>query len=205
MTDPHFLSLLQAEASALHWVDWLATLTAILYVVLAARENPWCWVWGIISCALWAYASFAFYDLWLDALLQVFYVVMGFVGLYRWRAGARSQQPMPITRLTWVHHAYTLLTGSFLALFFGYFFAEYTSAAATYADAFTTVFSVMATFMLIQKQLENWLYWIAVDATYVWLYASRGAYLFALLMIIYTIIAAVAFVRWRREFQVATL
>jgi len=194
-----FFSQIIAEAAALSWVDWAATITAIFYVVLAARENIGGWVWGIISCSLWAYASFAFYDLWLDALLQIFYVAMGFAGLYRWKFGNKDQETLRITRMWWVHHLHVVLIGGLMAFFFGYFFDEYTPAAATYLDAFTTVFSVITTFILVQKKLENWLYWIVVDATYAYLYFSRGAYLFALLMVAYTIIAAIAFFNWRQR------
>ncbi|MCB0572109.1 MAG: nicotinamide mononucleotide transporter [Phaeodactylibacter sp.] len=186
------------QAAAFSWVDWLATITAILYVVLAAQEKAWCWFWGMISCSLWAYASYAFYNLYLDALLQLFYVVMAGVGLYEWKYGGQSKAPLPISRLPWRQHGYILAGGTAASLLFGYFFDAYTPAAATYWDAFTTVFSVIATFILVRKVLDNWAYWVVVDAVYAGLYASRGAYLFALLMIAYTIIAAFAFLSWRR-------
>jgi len=43
-----FIKILQ-EAAALGWIDWTVTVTALVYVVLAARQNVWCWVWGIVS------------------------------------------------------------------------------------------------------------------------------------------------------------
>jgi nicotinamide mononucleotide transporter len=193
------IDTLYQEAAALSWVDWTATITALIYVVLAARSNIWCWFWGIISCSLWAYASFAFYDLYLDALLQVFYVVMAVVGWYEWRRGGQSGALAPIRRLPMREHAWILLGGGLLTFLFGSFFEAYTPAAATYWDAGTTVFSVIATFLLVRRALDNWVYWIAVDAVYVGLYASRGAYLFALLMVVYTVIAGVALWRWGRE------
>jgi len=197
-----FYYTIQQEAAALSPVDWIATITAIIYVILAARENSWCWFWGIISCSLWAYASFAFYELYLDAILQVFYVVMSFLGLYRWKkGGSGEQQDRPITRLSQRQHLYYIGGGSILALLFGYAFSEYTPAAATYWDAFTTIFSVLATFMLVNKRLDNWAYWVIIDLAYAGLYASRGAYLFALLMLAYTIIAAVAFYRWLQVWE----
>ncbi|MCO6479711.1 MAG: nicotinamide mononucleotide transporter [Phaeodactylibacter sp.] len=189
------------EAFALSWVDWVVTVTALIYVVLAARENVWCWFWGIISCSLWAYASFAFYGLYLDALLQLFYVAMAVVGLYQWKYGGQGGEGAPITRLTAQQHAYILAGGTGAALLFGYFFDEYTPAAATYWDSFTTVFSVIATLILVRKVLDNWAYWIGVDLIYVGLYFSRGAYLFALVMVVYVAIATVALVNWSKEYR----
>jgi nicotinamide mononucleotide transporter len=186
------------QALALGWVDWVVAVTALIYVALAARENVWCWFWGIISCALWAYASFFFYNLWLDALLQLFYVGMGFLGIYRWKYGDQKQADLPVSRMTWEQHLLIAVGGFIIALAFGYLFDEYTPAAATYLDAVTTVFAVITTFLLVQKKLENWLYWIAIDAAYVYLYSSRGALLFALLMAIYVVIAVFGYYSWRK-------
>ncbi|MCB0564137.1 MAG: nicotinamide mononucleotide transporter [Phaeodactylibacter sp.] len=192
---------LLTEAAALSWIDWVVTITALIYVVLAARESVWCWFWGIISCSLWAYASFTFYGLYLDALLQVFYVAMAFVGLYQWKYGGQAGEGLPISRLSARQHLYILAGGATAALLFGYFFDEYTPAAATYWDAFTTVFSVIATLILVRKVLDNWAYWIVTDLIYIGLYFSRGAYLFALVMGVYVFIAAFALVSWARQYR----
>jgi nicotinamide mononucleotide transporter len=196
------LSQIFEQIRALSWIDWTATITAIIYVVLAARENIWCWFWGIISCSLWAYASFVFYNLWMDALLQLFYVLMAIVGWYQWRLGGNeANEVRPTTHLTVREHllyALILIPATFL---FGYFFSEYTTAAATYPDAFTTILSVIATLVLVQKKLETWLYWVLADGLYVWLYARQGAYLFSFLMIIYVIIATEAYFRWKKHMK----
>lgn len=197
------IRVIAAEAAALSWVDWAVTVTAMLYVVLAARGLAWGWAWGMLSCSLWAYASYAFYSLYLDALLQVFYVLIAAFGLYQWKYGAGGKSPLPISRLPRRQHLYILIAGTALSVGFGYFFGVYTPAAATYWDAFTTVFSVAATFMLVRKVLENWAYWVVIDILYAGLYASRGAWLFALLMVAYTLIAAFAFFSWRRQYMAA--
>ncbi|TXB67649.1 nicotinamide riboside transporter PnuC [Phaeodactylibacter luteus] len=196
-----FVDKIAMEAGSLSWVDWAASITAIVYVVLAARSNIWCWFWGIISCSLWAYASFVFYGLYLDALLQVFYVGMGFWGIYTWRSAGAQEGIVPVSRLGWQQHAWYLLGGGLATLAFGYFFGAYTPAAATYWDAGTTTFSVLATFMLARRRLDNWAYWVAIDAVYAGLYFSRGAYLFALLMAAYTLIAGKAWASWKKEWQ----
>ena len=190
-----------AEAYALSWVDWVATITALLYVILAARNNIWCWFWGIISCSLWAYASFALYQLYLDAVLQVFYVVMSFIGFYNWRWGIEGNTEASIKQLSLKEHLSYLVAGTLLSIAFGYFFDNYTPAAATYWDAFTSVFSVLATLLLVRKYLDNWGYWVVIDTIYIGLYFSREAYLFSLLMVAYTLIAGVAWVSWQKSFK----
>ncbi len=186
-----------------YWSELLAVITGVIYVVLATRSNPWCWPWGIISSALWAYAAYLLFDLYVDALLQLFYVVMGFIGWYQWRKGGNGEV-LPISRLSSGEHLAIVGGGLVLALLVGYLFDEYTPAAATYIDAWTTVFSVIATFLVVQRKLENWLYWIVIDAVYVYLYYTRGGYLFALLFIAYTIIAIVGYFKWQKEWRSAS-
>ncbi len=193
------LNSIQTTAANLHWTEIGAVVFAIAYLVLAARENVWCWFWGILSCTLWAYAAFFLYDLYVDALLQVFYIIISFLGLYQWLYGSAEQKALPITWLSRREHFLVVVVGLLATLFVGYFFDEYTPAAATYWDAFTTVFSVMITFMVIQKKIDNWLYWLVVDTVYVFLYWSRGGYLFALLFVAYLVIVALGFFQWQQQ------
>lgn len=193
-----FIQLVQ-EIMALGWLDWVVTLTALVYVVLSARNNAWCWPFGIVSCALWAYAAYG-YGLYSDVLLQVFYVVMGFWGLYNWQKGSQEGGVMPISRMRKQDHLLYLVIGVAGGMLLGYLFSH-TTAAATYWDAFTTSFSVLATIMLVRRQLENWYYWFVIDLAYAGLYYSRGAVLFALLMVIYTVIVVYAYYTWREQLK----
>jgi nicotinamide mononucleotide transporter len=65
-------------------------------------------------------------------------------------------------------------------------------------DSFTTVFSVISTFMLTKKILENWLYWVVIDIVSVYLYFSRELHLTSLLFILYSIIAIFGYFSWLR-------
>jgi nicotinamide mononucleotide transporter len=94
-----------------------------------------------------------------------------------------------------------ILISSILTLILGNFFQVYTYQALPYLDAFTTVFSISATLMVAYKVLENWLYWIVIDIASMPLYAYRDLNLTVVLFGIYTIVAIVGFVRWRRTFK----
>jgi len=188
--------------SSFHWSELTAVFFGLIYVFLATKENPWCWVWGILSCGLWAWATFQLYDLWVDAILNAFYVVMGFIGLYLWVYGGKDRHALKVSKMRSRDHILVLTSGSLLALICGYFFAEYTPAAATYLDSITTVFAVFATFMTIHKKIESWIYWIVIDALYIYLYLSRGGVPFAGLYLVYTIIAISGYLQWKKKLEV---
>lgn len=199
-------------------LDWLALLTSLAYVWLAARDDNRCWWFAAVATAVWAYQSFVVYRLVSDGLLQVFYFVMAAVGLWRWRGRPRGQpepapvegqgpQPPvpfavlkpPIRRMTATEHLLTVGGGLVGGLAVGYAVGNTLAAAATYPDAVTTVFSVIVTFLLIGRRLENWLYWIIIDLAYVGIYWSTGALLFALMMIVNVGMAVDGYRNWRSE------
>ena len=65
-------------------------------------------------------------------------------------------------------------------------------------DSFTTVFSFIATYLTAKKWIENWLYWIVIDAVTVYLYFSRGLNIYALLMLAYSVIAIFGYLEWKK-------
>ena len=185
----------------LQWVEVTAVLTGIIYIVLTAREEVLCWPFGIISALLWAYAAFAYYDLYIDAILQLYYVVAGVYGWVQWNKNTHTSATTSIKVIQISTHLYSIIIGIGLSFVFGYLFDQYTAAAATYLDAFTTIFSLYATYLVTQKILENWLYWLVIDSLYIYLYASRGGYLFAFLNFIFVLVAIIGFVRWSKTYQ----
>jgi nicotinamide mononucleotide transporter len=192
------LESLAAQFRSQSMLDWAITLTALAYVWLAAKERPACWLFGIVSSGLWAWADFARYNLWVDGLLQVFYVFMGFAGLYAWAfAKQKNKERLAITRLPLRLHLRLVALGLALTAALGLLFKNYTPTSYPYPDAFITAFSAIATFLTIRKVLESWLYWIVFDALAVFLFWAKDAVLVALVMVVYTLMAVYAWRKWR--------
>ncbi len=212
------MQILLDQLLAAGFLDWLAMLTSLAYVWLAARDNNWCWLFAAISTAAWAWQSFVVYQLVSDGFLQIFYFVMAGVGLWRWRGMKQDDLNKKISdnylldeialpnlplgairRMTSLEHV-LVIGGSTVAGWGLYMFVSgLFVSVATLPDALTTVFSITTTFLLIWRKLENWLYWIVIDLVYVWLYTNAGAVLFAVMMVINVGMAVYGYVNWRRE------
>ena len=185
-------------ASSLGWIQWSAFITSIIYVILAAKENIWCWLFGLVSVIL----SFVIYiqtKLYSDASLQVFYMIMSIYGWIQWKQHPKNTKKL-ITTLTFRTHLLLFVTGLLGTFLLGRFWISY-GAALPYTDAFTTSFSMITTFLVARKILENWLYWIVIDTVCVLVYIQRDIPLFALLFFIYAIIAIFGWLHWRKTFQ----
>jgi len=181
----------------MHWAEIWAVIFGLIYIYLVVQENVWCWFWGILSCALWAWSTYALYSLYVDAILNIFYVVMGFVGIYQWKFGSKDKSDLPITQMTVNQNVMVIVAGVALTFVFGFIFEKFTEAEKTYLDSFTTAFAVFATFMTIQKKLDNWIYWIVIDLLYIYIYWMIGAYLFMLLYMVYCVIAVNGYLKWK--------
>lgn len=192
------METLLTELAAAALLDWVAILTSIAYVVLAARGNNWCWLFAAVSTSVWAYQSFFVYHLVSDALLQLFYLVMAGVGLWQWRRG-KNGAVLPVSRMSLAEHLILITVATTCGLALGYFFDQTLQAAATYEDAITTAFSMGTTWLLVKRRLENWLYWIVIDMVYVEIYLRTNAHLFAFMMVINIGVAAYGYVNWRRS------
>ena len=88
-----------------------------------------------------------------------------------------------------------------LTFLLGYYLTIHTSAASPLIDSFTTIFSIIGTFMVAKKILENWIYWIIIDIVSIQLYIGRELYLTGLLFLIYSVIAIYGYFTWAKKFS----
>ena len=178
-------------------IETLAVLFSLVYVMLAAKQNIWCWGAATISVILYIYICFST-QLYAETILQFFYLFMAFYGYYNWN---KKEQSLQIIEWNISKHFTILVLGAILTFLMGFFFATYTNATMPIVDSFTTVFSVFATYMIAKKILGNWLYWIVIDIVSVYLYFSRDLPLTALLFITYTIVAVFGYLNWVKMIQ----
>jgi nicotinamide mononucleotide transporter len=83
----------------------------------------------------------------------------------------------------------------------GYLLARNTSAAWPYLDSFTTWASILTTYMVAKKILENWIYWLVIDSLSIFLYLQRDLYLYSLLFLIYLVIVVFGYLNWRGHYR----
>ncbi|HAA14190.1 MAG TPA: nicotinamide riboside transporter PnuC [Cytophagales bacterium] len=197
-----FWEEVQAAWLAMSYWEVAAVAFAVVYVVLAAREHVWCWPAALLSSAIY-FGLLYEAKLYLETGLQVFYFLMALVGWWAWTRTPKDESApqRPIVSMTKKEHGWSILIGGVFTVGFGYYFSVATDAAMPFWDAFTTGFALWTTWLVTQKKLENWLYWVVIDTVSIYLYFSRGFYLSALLFVAYTVIAAVGYVQWLRQYR----
>ena len=177
---------------------------SVVYLVLAIRENVWCWPAAFISSALTVVVLFQAH-LYSESGLNVFYAAIAVYGWYRWRYGGHGPggeaATLPIS--VWPARTQALaLAGIALGgAALGWALHRYTNAAFPYTDSWVTVASIVTTYMVARKILENWPYWLVIDSVSLYLYVLRGLNLYAALFALYLVLVVIGWYRWRRDWR----
>ncbi len=185
-------------ASANTLLEVFATGASLIYIVLLIRERVSCWPFGIAGSLL---SIYLFIDtrLYSEAILYAFYVGMGVWGWVRWSARDRTSSH-PVVRLSATGNAALITLSLAFGLTLGQLLAVFTDAERPLIDAMTTSFSFAATFLQVRKALDAWIYWMLINLTTIWFYQDRELVIYATLMVIYTVLSVVGFVRWLRTY-----
>src|SRR6056300_860633 len=176
------------------WFEILAAILAIIYLLLALKQDIRCWIAWIISSLMYLFVML-YAGLLMESALQIFYVGMGIYGWMQWDKRS-AQDKLSIRRWNKKQHFYAIGSLLCIVVISGYLLSLNSNAVAPYIDSFTTWGAILATFMVAKKVLENWIYWFVIDFVSVFLFLSRELYPTAILFVIYLIIIVFGYRAW---------
>ncbi len=178
-------------------LEVMAVLMAIGYLLLAIRENIWCWACAGVSTAIYVWL-FLDAKLYMESGLNAFYFAMAIYGWFIWRTGRTDGHERPVVVWPAKIHAGAIVAIVGISLGSGYLLSR-TNAAFPYIDSFTTWGAIWATFLVARKVLENWWYWLVIDAASIFIYWARDLELTAGLFVLYVIMIPFGIVSWTRS------
>jgi nicotinamide mononucleotide transporter len=176
--------------------EWIAVALALAYVLLAIRQSRWCWPAAAASAAIYL-VLFARGGLPMQAALQVFYLVMAAYGWHSWRASHGRPDELRVSTRPARWHVVALGAVVLAAAVNARYLPNAQGALVSHADAFVAWGSVLATWMVARKILENWLYWILFDLVAAALYFAQGFHATAVLFLLYVVLAMKGYREWR--------
>ena len=172
-----------------------AVILAVLYLLLAVRQHILCWLCWIISSCLYLYVMYEA-GLYMESMLQIFYIIMGFYGWSQWNKSG-DQAYFQVNRWSPLNHLIAIAVVLMLTFASGQVLELYTEAAMPFVDALTTWGAVVTTYMVAKKLLENWIYWFVIDSISIYLFVSRELYFTAFLFLVYLFIIVIGYRSWR--------
>ena len=188
------------QAGAYSVLEVVAVLLAVAYLLLAIRQNIWCWLCAGISTAIYVWL-FIGARLYMESVLNGFYFVMAIYGWMVWNAGRDESHERPVVVWPFTTHAAAVLCIVAASAVNGFLLSRYTQAAYPYIDSLTTWSAIWATFLVARKVLENWWYWLTIDSASIIIYWARDLQLTALLFVVYVIMIPFGLYSWTRSYR----
>jgi nicotinamide mononucleotide transporter len=183
-------------------LEVIAVVMAIGYLLLAIRENIWCWFCAGVSTAIYVWL-FLDARLYMESALNVFYFGMAIYGWYVWTSGRSDGHERQVVVWPAKTHAIAVALIVAVSLGSGYVLSTRSHAAFPYVDSLTTWSAIWATFLVTRKVLENWWYWLVIDIASIFIYWSRDLELTSLLFVLYVIMIPFGIVSWTRSYRAA--
>jgi nicotinamide mononucleotide transporter len=137
----------------------------------------------------------------MESFLNVFYFVMAIYGWYVWHFGKSGDDELPV--VVWPRSVHMIAIAIIIAMSFasGFLLERFTDAEFPYIDSMTTWSAIWATFLVARKVLENWWYWLVIDAVSIFIYWARDLELTSLLFVIYVVLVPIGLLSWTRSYR----
>lgn len=194
------LNTLMTAFSQMSGWEIAAALMGVAYILLAAKESQWCWLFAFFSTVIYT-VLFWEGQLPMQALLNFYYMGMAIYGYWLWQkhdkaGGGAAESTLAISSWGWPKHLGFIITGLIISALVTYYLQTTGQSQSPALDAYTTVFAVMNTWLMAKKILQNWLYWVIIDAAAVVLYVETAYYATAALFVLNTILAVAGYISW---------
>jgi len=180
-------------------LEILAVLFGIFSVIYAKKENILVFPLGIISTVLYVYICYQF-TLYGDVIINIYYTLMSLYGWYLWRYKV-GDQPLNITKSNMFDcfKAIGIFTSTAVFVIVVYLYFERFDRMTDYFDTFTTGIFFAAMWLMANKKIEHWLFWIVGNLISVPLYFVKGLGFSSLQFLVFLILAIQGYIQWKKH------
>ena len=181
-------------------LEFLAFSFGIISVIYAKKENILVYPTGIICTVITVYILFKAQYLG-DMMMNVYYSIMSIYGWWNWSRKDKDKYLIKISRFSKNDLGLTifLFVLTICITYSVYLFSLNEIGIPNYIDVFTSGLFFTAMWLMANKKLESWIFWIIADIITVPLYAYRGLGMLSLQYIIFTILAIQGYLEWKKS------
>lgn len=177
--------------------QWLGFTFGVAYLIFTIYDKKQCWICAIVSTVCIAIEDFLHLHLYFNGVVQLFYTLIAICGIIIWLTDGGREMKIRIFKLSHSKSLAYLLIALCISLPMSYIIQQNSDAAMPYLDGFVAMTAIVATFLMIYKILDAWLFWILVNAISIYLFYQQGAPLIAFLQVLYLMMAVVGYRKWK--------
>jgi len=180
-------------------IEIFGAVTGLLFVYLEIRQRREMWLIGGISALIYI-AVFLNAGLLAAMGLQVYFLGVSLYGWIKWGGDDKEEADtkQTVSKMALSVFIISIAAAAVAYLFLAYILAEFSKDPMPRADALIAAISMLATYWVTKKYIENWILWIIVNALSLYLYISQGLYATTVLYFVYLTGAVVGYIHWRK-------
>ena len=181
-------------------LEFIAFSFGIISVIFAKKENILVYPTGIICTVITVYLLYKA-QYFGDMMMNIYYSLMSIYGWWNWSRIENDKYLLKITRFSKNDLGLTvfLFLLTVTITYAVYTFNSTEIKIPNYIDMFTSGIFFTAMWLMANKKLESWVFWIIGDVITVPLYAYRGLGMLSLQYIIFTILAIQGYIEWKKH------
>lgn len=191
-----------------NYLEITGALAGLVYLYFSVKQNIWLWPVGLITSAFYIVVFYSS-QLYADMSLQIYYLIVSIYGWHHWllRKDNAYHNSIKISTLLvkdWIIYLSVVIV---LTIPFGFILLTIPQklglkpSSVPWWDAFLTAGSIVATWMIARKLLEQWLWWIVIDAISIGVFFYKGLYFTVILFVVNTLMAIIGYIRWKKDLQ----
>ena len=181
-------------------LEAIALVFGIISVIYAKKTNILVYPTGIICTVITVFLLFKA-KYFGDMMMNIYYSIMSIYGWWNWSRKDNDNYLVKISRVKMedLNSIIIFFLVTVLITFLVYKTSSVDIGILNYVDIFTSGLFFVAMWLMANKKLESWIFWIIADIITVPLYAFRGLGMLSLQYIIFTVLAIQGYLEWKKN------
>ena len=179
-------------------LEMFAVLFGLLSVWFSKNNNILVYPKGMISTSIFVYLLYKWFLLG-DMIINAYFFFMSIYGWFIW-SRKKNNVFTPISNLNYneIKTSVCIFFTSLLTVYLVYIYFDKWNSFTAYIDNLTTAIFFVGMWLMANRKIENWLFWILGDIISVPLYFYKGLTFTSLQYLIFTFIAISGYYSWKK-------
>lgn len=180
-------------------IELIAVSFGIASVIFAKNENILVFPTGIISTILYIMICYKFI-LYGDMLINIYYTFMSLYGWYVWSFKVSGENVVITTsKKDDVAKSIFIFLSTIVIISCIYVYFDRMRNMTDYLDTFTTAIFFTAMWLMANKKIEHWIFWIIGNLISIPLYFVKGLGFSSIQFTIFLILAIIGYKEWKKN------
>ncbi len=180
-------------------IELIAVSFGIASVIFAKNENILVFPTGIISTILYIIICYKFI-LYGDMLINIYYTFMSLYGWYLWSFKVSGENVVITTsKKDDVAKSIFIFLSTIVIISCIYVYFDRMRNMTDYLDTFTTAIFFTAMWLMANKKIEHWIFWIIGNLISIPLYFVKGLGFSSIQFTIFLILAIIGYKEWKKN------